>query len=273
MSGRIVEAWVDLDGARVRTLNNSPDARGRTQVVVVPGLGALQYVIPTVRELSRRNVSCALLDLPGFGSAAPLPGAPTVDGVARLTADYLRRRPQDLPATLVGHSTGAQAALRAALMVQDDHPVDALILAGPAVSPDQRNLARLATHALVAFRRDSPGELRVLKEYWRGRHHVARMLQSAMADRPELAIAHVRTRVTITAGRRDSFAPAWWLETLAACAVRARTTEVVVLPGSHNNPYTHPGEFADVVGVAHTTTTGGGGRWRPPARREPDRDG
>ena len=45
---------------------------------------------------------------------------------------------------LLGHSTGAQAALQAALLVQDRRRLDAVVLAGPTVAPTQRRLDLLA---------------------------------------------------------------------------------------------------------------------------------
>ena len=103
------ERGVDLEGARVRVLDVGPTGAGDIQVVVVPGLGALGYLLPTMQALRLEGAACALLDLPGFGSRAPLPGFPTVHGVAELTATFLQSLPSDAPVILVGHSTGAQA--------------------------------------------------------------------------------------------------------------------------------------------------------------------
>jgi pimeloyl-ACP methyl ester carboxylesterase len=68
-----------------------------------------------------------------------------------------------------------------------------------------------------------------------------------MRDRPEDIVAGLRAPLTVTAGRNDAFAPQWWLEALAARAVRASAARMKVLPGSHNNPYTQPTRFAAVV--------------------------
>jgi hypothetical protein len=50
----------------------------------------------------------------------------------------------------------------------------------------------------------------------------------------------------LTAGEADTYAPREWLDRLA---VAAGSTNIGVrsLPGSHNNPFTHPEELADVV--------------------------
>ena len=72
-----------------------------------------------------------------------------------------------------------------------------------------------------------------------------------MADAPDRRLARLRLPLTLTAGVDDSFAPLWWLETLANSAVCAPRTRVVVTGGSHNNPDTHPDELADVILTAH----------------------
>jgi pimeloyl-ACP methyl ester carboxylesterase len=241
------ERGVDLEGARVRVLDVGPTVTGNIQVVVVPGLGALGYLLPMMRALGREGAACTLLDLPGFGSRAPLPGSPTVHGVAELTATFVQSLPSDAPIILVGHSTGAQAALHAAVRVQDSHRPAAVVLAGPTITPGQRSLPRLMARAPAAYRRDSPRELIVVPDYLRGRRHVLTLLRSAMRDRPEDTVAGLRAPLTVTAGRSDAFAPRWWLEALAGRAVRSSVARVKVLPGSHNNPYTHPARFTAVV--------------------------
>jgi hypothetical protein len=49
----------------------------------------------------------------------------------------------------------------------------------------------------------------------------------------------------VTAGEADSFASASWLTLLADRADAGG--RAVVLPGSHNNPFTHPTELASLV--------------------------
>jgi fermentation-respiration switch protein FrsA (DUF1100 family) len=56
--------------------------------------------------------------------------------------------------------------------------------------------------------------------------------------------------LTLTAGEADSFAPRWWLDELAAAAVRAPRVTVEVLPGSHNNPFTEPARLAATIAAA-----------------------
>jgi pimeloyl-ACP methyl ester carboxylesterase len=229
-----------------RTIDAGP-ADGAPHVVIVPGLGLPAYLLPLVRALAAAGARCSLLDVPGFGGPGPLACAPTLDGAAIAVAQFLSNRPEAAPVVLVGHSTGAQVALRAALLVQGRRPVAGLVLAGPTVAPTQRSLVRLAAVTPAAFRRDSPRELVVVPQLLRGGPDVVRLLRSALADRPEAAVAALTAPLTVTAGRSDSYAPAWWLDVLVAGAVRSPSAHRVVLPGSHNNPFTHAEDVADVV--------------------------
>ncbi len=247
------QARLLLDGAPVRVLDLGPApglvgaAPPVAHVVVVPGLGLLGYLLPTVRELARRGAWCTVLDLPGFGTRSPLSAPPTLTGVATLAAAYLRTLPEGERVVLLGHSTGAQAAVHAARLAQDHRLPAAVVLAGPTVAPGQRTLPRLVATAPAAYRRDSPGELVVVPDLLRANRHLLPLLRSALADRPEVTVAALRSPVTLTAGEQDAFAPAWWLRALRRSAVGAAGTDLVVLPGSHNNPWTHPVELADVV--------------------------
>jgi pimeloyl-ACP methyl ester carboxylesterase len=67
-----------------------------------------------------------------------------------------------------------------------------------------------------------------------------------MRDAPERRLAQLRVPLVLTAGEADTFAPERWLQSLAASAGTAATT-VRVLPGSHNNPFTHPVELGALV--------------------------
>jgi pimeloyl-ACP methyl ester carboxylesterase len=237
----------------VRCLRAGPPAGvHRPHVVVVPGMGALGYLVPLLRELGRREVTATLLDLPGFGSTRRRQSGASVHGIGEATADVVRHLARvgelpDVSTVLVGHSTGAQAAARAAVAVQDDVSLAAVVLAGPTVAPTQRSLRRLLTAAPAAFLADSPRELRVVPDFVRGGRGTVDLLRSAVADRPERVVARLRAPLVITAGRLDAIAPRWWLDVLAGSAVRSRAVRVVTTPGSHNNPFTCPAEVADVV--------------------------
>lgn len=81
---------------------------------------------------------------PGFGSASTLSCAPDVTAMGRAAAMWISRLPGTTRVVVMGHSTGSQAALIAALEVQRSRPGAALVMAGPTFQPAQRRLAGLA---------------------------------------------------------------------------------------------------------------------------------
>jgi pimeloyl-ACP methyl ester carboxylesterase len=227
---------------------SAPPGEGSPHVLVVPGLGLLSYLDPLLRALGQSGLRATLLDVPGHGRRSRRVTAATVPGIAAATAEAVMARPAGERLVLLGHSTGAQAALRAALLVQDRRRLDAVVLAGPTVAPTQRRLDLLALASAAAYRRDSPRELVVLPEVLRARLRLLTLLRSAISDRPERAVPWLSAPLVLTAGRSDAFAPQWWLEVLASGATRSPAVTVERLGGSHNNPYTHGDELAGLIG-------------------------
>lgn len=218
--------------------------------VFVPGLGLPRYGLPTLRALAGRGVSGIALDVPGFGSARPRSTAANIHAVGLQVASWLDVRlsgdSHGRPIALIGHSTGAQAALTAAVLAQHRHPALALVMAGPTFPPDQRRWGPLVRATLTAYRDDTVGELHPT-EFARGRWGLVSILRSAMADAPDERLAGVTVPVSLTAGVHDTFAPRWWLQRLAESAIASPRVRTVMLGGSHNNLFTHPEEVADVV--------------------------
>src|SRR4051794_11287006 len=101
----------------VRSLTTDPAGGGlRTPpVVVLPGMGALGYLMPAVHALAGEGLRATLLDLPGFGRRDGLGSRPTVRDVATTAVSWCSQRPDAAPLVLFGHSTGATSALLAAL--------------------------------------------------------------------------------------------------------------------------------------------------------------
>jgi pimeloyl-ACP methyl ester carboxylesterase len=218
-------------------------------IVILPGLGLPAYTLPTVAALARRGVACTVLDLPGFGAGRAWPTRPNIHAVGLLTARWVEAEANGRPVVLLGHSTGAQAALTTALSVASRHCGLALVLAGPTFAPEHRRLTRLLAATPFAYRDDGPGELHPM-ELLHGRSGILAMLLSGLDDAPEKRIANLSVPVTISAGIHDSFAPLHWLDELATSARLAPRTRTSLLNGSHNNVYTHPDEVADLVLLA-----------------------
>ena len=224
-----VEAWTDAGGRPVRSLSRGAGPH----LVVVPGLGALGYLAPTLTRLAA-TARVTLLDVPGFGhpSTADLPSS--LDDVATTVAGWLRATGGE-PVVLAGHSTGAQAALRAALLAPDR--VRRLLLGGPTFPPELRTPVPLAAAVARTLVHEQPGELpAVWPEYRRGGARLLALLRTAMADRPEDAVGRVGVPVHVVRGRHDHVAPAAWC---------ARLGPVRTVPGGHNATWTHPAQTAD----------------------------
>ena len=211
---------------------------GRPPLVVVPGLGALGYLHPTIRACADWTVAF-LLDLPGYGSADTAGCPSTLQAVTTAVAGWLRVVPRE-PVLLLGHSTGAQAALHAALAVPDR--VAGLVLAGPTFPPQARTWGALAGRVARTAVRERPGELpAVWPEYVRSRGRFLSLLRTGMADRPEDVIDGVSCPLLVLRGRHDAVSPQDWAQRLGAGGT-CRT-----LPGAHNFPFTHPQATSEAV--------------------------
>lgn len=259
------ERWTTVRGRDVHCLTIGGTRSGSGPLVVVlPGLGLPFYTLRTARALVGRGLDCVVLDLPGFGSDRPWPTRPNIHATGLTAARWVEAEAPERPVVVVGHSTGAQAALTAGLALSARRRALCVVLAGPTFAPEQRRLRRLARTTPFAYRHDPPNELNPA-ELYRGRAGIIAMLHSGLRDAPEQRIAHLPVPVTLTAGAQDAFAPVEWLDLLARSACGAPTVRTSLLDGSHNNLFTHPDEVAGLVTLAADDATSGdpGPRWTP----------
>ena len=213
----------------VRTLVAGAPRPAVPELAVVPGLGALGYLLPAVRACAAWT-RVHLLDVPGFGDrrTARLPA--DLASIAQTLRAWLE---QAAPVVLVGHSTGAQAALRVA--ASDPHLVRGVVLAGVTFPPQARRPLPLLARVLRTLPHERPGELpAVLPYYLRGAARLPELLRTALADRPEDVVRAVSVPLLVLRGRHDHLCPQPWAEQLAARGALA------VVPGGHNAPYTQP---------------------------------
>ena len=209
----------------------------------MPGLGLPRYLLPLARHLAAQGLETMVLDAlawRGRGQRA----TPTIAGLSELAAAWLERR-EEGPVVVVGHSTGAQVALEAVLRVQRTRPHLALVMGGPTFTPDQRRLRWLVPAASTSYLKDPPKELVVLKDIARVRTDLVRIVQSGRRHPTDKRVGLLAVPLTVTAGEADTFAPRDWLELLASRA--GASSRAVVLPGSHNNPFTYPELFGALV--------------------------
>ncbi|CAN7562027.1 alpha/beta hydrolase [Terrabacter sp. LjRoot27] len=246
-----------LRGRVVRSLSLGGDEPRTTPLVVLlPGLGLPFYTIPTARALVARGLACTVLDLPGFGSDLPRPTSPSIHATGLTAARWIEAQAAGHPVVVLGHSTGGQAALTAALALSARRRDFSLVLAGTTFAPEQRRLHRLARATPFAYRDDRLDQVDAMEVY-RGRGGIVAMLRSGLRDAPEERIAHLPVPVTVTAGVHDAFVPVTWLDQLAGSAGSAPRVRTSLLGGSHNNLFTHPDEIADLVALAAADATAG----------------
>ena len=249
--------FTSLRGRVVRSLALGGHAPRTTPLVVVlPGLGLPFYTIPTARAVVARGLACMVLDLPGFGSDLPRPTSSSIHATGLIAARWVEAQATGRPVVVLGHSTGGQAALTAALALSARRRDLSLVLAGTTFAPEQRRLHRLALVTPLAYRDDGLDEIDPMEVY-RGRTGIISMLQSAIHDVPEERITHLPVPVTVTAGVHDAFVPVTWLDQLASSALSAPSVRTSLLGGSHNNLFTHPEEIAELLVLAAADATAG----------------
>lgn len=245
------QEWWSAAGRPVRALVTSPAGGGPVTVLprvrIVPGLGAIGYILDLLHACGAWS-EAALLDLPGYGNDVTRACPADMDSLTPVAAGCLGT-PDERPVVLVGHSTGAQLALRAAVAAPSR--VAALVLIGITFDPPvRRHRARLVPR-LRTYLHERPRELLLTApDFARGRSRVAQYLLSALDDRPEEHVTRLTCPVLVLRGQRDTLCPLPWAERLAALS--GGEGRALTLPGAHNVPYTHPGAVALQIGrLAH----------------------
>jgi pimeloyl-ACP methyl ester carboxylesterase len=233
------QRWISSEGRQVQLLVSGARRDGVPDVQIVPGLGAVGYMLEFVHACGAWTRT-VLLDLPGFGDPA-IRGCPAdLDSLTPVAAGCLADASDGYPVVLVGHSTGAQLALRAAVAAPER--VAALVLVGITFEPSVRASPAGLLPQLRTYVWERPRELLLtLPDFARAGRRLPQYVASALQDRPEDRMASVGAPVLVLRGHRDTLCPLPWARQLAA---RAHDGEARTLPGSHNVPYTHPGAVA-----------------------------
>lgn len=231
--------------AWVRAYDFGPPVGASATVVFVPGLGLPHYTFRTARVLSGMGLRCVVLDLLGGRRPERVPA--TVDAMAAAAAAWAGSAHYRGPLVLVGHSTGAQVALAAAVRLQDTRPDLSLVVAGLTFEPSQRPVRSLLKAGLTAYGHDSPREaVVVLPDLVHVRGELLRLIESGRHDEPDVRVRGLRVPLTLTAGEHDTFSPPAWMAAVAEAA-GSDAVRVLTLPGSHNNLFMYPERFAAVV--------------------------
>ena len=216
----------------------------------MPGLGLDERSSARLRaELAGADggpaVAAEVVLLPGMGRAEPVPPLPELAG--RLLSGL-----GDGPVVLVGHSSGCQVAVLAAV----DPRVAALVLLGPTTDPRLRRAAALAGRwAATAAAEQWTQVPRILAQWAHtGPRVMLALWRRTAPDRTDARLAAVQVPVTVVRGTRDRLCPRDWAQRLVAAAPAARLAE---LPGAaHMTVQTRPREVAGLVRAAAAEVAG-----------------
>lgn len=215
--------------------------RGLPELVFLPGLGAPGYLAPLLRAVAGWTLA-TVLELPGWRGGGARGCPPTVAGIGAALGRWLAATGRQ-NVVLVGHSTGAQAVLQAAIRCRP--AIAGVVLAGPTFTPTARGVPGLLRALAATLPRERPGELAaVLPDYLHsGGLPMLRLLHSGMADRMEERIGDLALPLLVVTGTADRLADPAWAQRLASIGGGSWA----VLPGAHNFCFSHPGPAAELL--------------------------
>jgi pimeloyl-ACP methyl ester carboxylesterase len=201
-------------------------------------------MVPLARSLADR-FSVFVPDLPGYGRSERPDSPLDIGGLASALERLLGALGLERPA-FVANSMGCQVVTQ--LAVDLPPRVGRLALIGPTVDPAQRR----ARHQVLSGVRDAAREplsllaLAAQDEAGIGLRALLATVRSALADRIEDRLPHVRQPTLVLRGEDDGFVSARWADQVARLLPRSR---LVVLAGQpHAAHYTRPRLVARLVG-------------------------
>jgi pimeloyl-ACP methyl ester carboxylesterase len=237
--------WADIGGLRIhaRVTLGPTDSRAPI-VVLVHGVGvASPYFVPTMKQLAP-HFQVFAIDLPGFGRSDKPPHTLSIAALADALAAWLRVVGLERPIVL-GNSVGCQVAVDFAARYPEH--LSCLILAGPTMDP----AARTAWQQIVRWLRNARSERLSqvplsVRDYWQcGLRRLIGTFRSALQDRIEEKLPHLRVPTLVVRGGKDPIVPQRWCEEAVRLLPRGR---LVVIPGAgHTVNYNSPVELARVV--------------------------
>jgi pimeloyl-ACP methyl ester carboxylesterase len=211
------------------------------ELVMIPGLGAPGYLVPWAHRIAAWT-KVTIVDLPGWRLGRRGSCRATVSDIAAAALDWLAATARDR-VILLGHSTGANAALQVA--ARQPERLTGVVLAGPTFEPAARRTTTLIRRAVTTFAHEVPAELGAVGPSYlaSGILPLLRLIRSGQRDRPEDHVGSLTVPSLFVTGSEDGFAPPHWARYLAYLA----DSPCVVLPGGHNGCYPFPDEFDDAL--------------------------
>jgi pimeloyl-ACP methyl ester carboxylesterase len=220
-----------------------PD-HGRLPVVLVHGLViSSRYMEPLAAALSP-CLRVLAPDLPGFGESDKPRRPLELEELADALGDWLRNLGIE-SAMFVGNSFGCQVL--AEFAVRHPRMADRLVLQGPTVDPEARNLLIQIWRDLKNGRRE-PGNVGRLARIDYAKARIATIVATMrfmIKDKIEDKLPAIPAPVLIVNGARDPVVPLAWVERAAALVPNGRL--VLVEGATHTMNYAYPDEMAKAI--------------------------
>jgi pimeloyl-ACP methyl ester carboxylesterase len=224
----------------VRSRTVGRPQHGVPELVLVQGFAAAEYLMPALSTLA--GWTCAhLLELPGYGNdddpaqgvTVPLHGAAVADWLIDAAVGRV---------VLAGHSTGSQAAARAAQHAPG--LIAGLVLASPTFDPALRSLPRLLRHWRADRRHEEPGLMRLLRKERRraGIRRLWRAVHAHLDDHLEEVVPELAMPVLVLRGEHDTMVSE---ESADGLAASARDGRLLRMPGAHTFVWNAPAAWSE----------------------------
>jgi pimeloyl-ACP methyl ester carboxylesterase len=213
-------------------------------IVCVHGIGvSSRYFVPLARELAHDH-RVLVPDLPGYGRTPKPPRALGISELADALREFLDGEGLDR-VPLVANSMGCQIVVD--LTVRTPDRVASLVLVGPTVDPYWRSVRQQVPRFALDCIREPPSLLAIIALDYAifGPRRFVATARSALRDRPEDKLPHVRAPTLVVRGERDGFVSQRWCDDAARLLPHGR---LAVVPGvAHAAHYAAPGRVAALV--------------------------
>lgn len=245
--------------ARVSTVGRTGDRA----FVLVPGIGVSSNYFERLAAQLNEYGPVHALDLPGFGGV-PHPKSRRM--TIRDYADLVGKVIDDLELVdpvLVGHSMGTQVVADLASRYPDGfdgaargaEPLSSVVLLGPVLSPDERNLRRAAGRFLQSAHREPPRVAVLAMEAYLlcGVRWFSRVLPEMMHYPIEETLPKVRANTLVISGALDTLCPPEWIDQVMELLPSARVE--IIEDAAHSIMHAHADTVAE-FSVAHVRRPG-----------------
>lgn len=225
-------------------ISGNPPVLSRRPVVLVHGLlVSSRYMVPLARRLAAWY-PVLVPDLPGWGRSSKPRRALSVRELADVLVDWLDTVGVQR-AILVANSFGCQVTADLAARYPDR--VSLVVLLGPTVDPEVRNLWRIAGRWLLNLPLEPLGLALVAARDLldMGLRQLIWSIRAMLADRIEENLPAVRVPTLVVRGQADATVTARWAACATSLLPRGRLVEIA--GAAHTINYNSPATVSRIV--------------------------